>query len=154
MAIKIQEIVEGVEMQSDEQYTYLNRETGEIVYVSEEALALAEDEEDYEDFPKWQQEEIQFAYYIVNNVEQYIRLPSSHEMDEYAMMESFCQSISESNVKNILLSSIHGKGAFRRFNEKINQLQIADKWYQFRDHEYKKIAIEFCNNHNIDYILE
>ena len=40
MQVKLEHIIEGMEMQSEENYSYLNLETGEIVYVSREALNI------------------------------------------------------------------------------------------------------------------
>ncbi|WP_277874644.1 hypothetical protein [Mesobacillus harenae] len=43
MQVKLEDILEGMEMQSEESHSYLNLETGEILYVSREALLIAED---------------------------------------------------------------------------------------------------------------
>ena len=48
MRVKLEDIVEGMEMQSDDNRSFLNLDTGEIVHVSHEALLIAEDSEDYE----------------------------------------------------------------------------------------------------------
>ncbi|EKN66892.1 hypothetical protein BABA_13427 [Neobacillus bataviensis LMG 21833] len=152
MQVKLEHIIEGMEMQSEENRSYLNLKTGEIVYVSQEALAIADDGEDYEHLPEWQQEDVKLAYDIVDSFDQFAGLPSSFDIDEYEMMESYCNSLSDSKTQDALLASIRGKGAFQRFKDSVNRLGISDQWYDYRDMKYEEIAIEFCKSKNIDYI--
>ena len=42
-------------------------------------------------------------------------------------------------------------GAFRRFKEMVYELGLAQGWYAFRDAENKKIAVEWCRTHGLDY---
>lgn len=140
-----------MEMQSDESNTFINLKTGDIVAVDNTALRKAEDDEPYDHLPDWQQEEMKTAIDILENEENYVPLPSQFDIHEYSMMENFCYSLPDEDIGNELLSSIRGKGAFRRFKEKIYYLGLEDKWYQFRDKCYKDIAIEWCENHDIEY---
>lgn len=152
MKVKLAHIIEGMEMQSEENHPYLNLETGEVVSVSREALLIAEDGEEYEHLPDWQQDEAKLAYDIVDNFEKYASLPSSFDINEYEIMESFCYSLSDEQQRNTLLNSIRGKGAFRRFKENVYELGISDEWYNYLDHSYREIAIGFCERNDIDYI--
>lgn len=52
--VKLSDIIEGLEFQSDEGFSYLNTMTGEVVYVTREELRAAEEDEPFEDFPTWQ----------------------------------------------------------------------------------------------------
>ncbi|MDQ0257040.1 hypothetical protein J2S74_004485 [Evansella vedderi] len=152
MKVKLENILEGMELQSEENNAYLNLETGEIVYVSREALLMAEDGEEYEHLPDWQQDEVQVAYDIVENFDKYDSLPTSFDIHEYDMMERFCYSLSDHQKQDILLQAIRGKGAFRRFKDNVTRLGIVEQWYDYRDLCYKEIAKEFCQNNNIDYV--
>lgn len=151
MKVKLEEIIEGMEMQSEENRSFLNLETGEVVYVSQEILIIAEDDEEHENLPEWQQDELEMAKAIFFTIDEYASLPSSFDINEYNMMEDFCYSLSEHQKRDLLLNSIHGKGAFRRFKDNVHQLEISDQWYAFRDQKYKEIAIEFCESKNLDY---
>ncbi|MCM3767745.1 UPF0158 family protein [Neobacillus niacini] len=66
-------------------------------------------------------------------------------------MQRFCYSLSDLKLRNTLLDSISGKDAFRRFKDIVYHLGISGKWYEFRDQQFKEIAIEFCKRKNIDY---
>jgi Uncharacterised protein family (UPF0158) len=151
MKVKLEDVVEGMELQTTETRTYLNLQTGEIVYVSLESLFMAEDEEDYENLPEWQQDEVKIAYDIVESFGKFAALPSQFDINEYDMMESFCYSLSDEKMQNVLLNAIRGRGAFRRFKDNVHRFEIFDAWYDYRDMKYKEIARNFCERHNIDY---
>jgi len=68
------------------------------------------------------------------------------------MMEDFCYELKNQRHKDTLLDAIRGKGAFRRFKDKVHYLGIEEEWYSFRDGRYKQTAIEWCNNHDVRYI--
>ncbi|GAE27608.1 hypothetical protein JCM9140_3761 [Halalkalibacter wakoensis JCM 9140] len=154
MPVKLEDILEGIELQSEESLAYLNRETSEIVYVSEKALLIAEDGEEYEHLPDWQQEEAQRAYDIVESSGKYISLPTSFDIHEYDMIERFCYRISDPKNQDLLLHAIKGKGAFRRFKDTLHRLEMIHQWYEYRDQSYKEVAKEFCESNSIDYIEE
>lgn len=76
--VKLKDIVDEMEMQIDEYRKYLNKETGEIVTVSSEELSIAEESEEDDDFsqyPDWQQDSIKSAIDVIVNWENYIELP-------------------------------------------------------------------------------
>ena len=50
-----------------------------------------------------------------------------------------------------LARALKGRGEFRRFKDTVNWLGIDQEWYDFQDNEYKRIAIEWCENNNIEY---
>ncbi|MFK9092522.1 hypothetical protein [Bacillus salipaludis] len=127
MQVKLEHIIEGMEIQSEENRSYLNLKTGEIVNVSQEALAIAEDGEENEHPPEWQQDDVKLAYDIVDNFDQFTGLPSSFDINEYETMESYCYSLSDSKTQDVLLASIRGNGAFRRFKDSVNRLGISDQ---------------------------
>lgn len=152
MRVKLEDIREGMELQSEESSSYLHFKTGEIINLSNEALIIAEDEEEYDHLPDWQQEEVKTAIKIVENFEEYTLLPSQFDINEYDMMQRFCLSLSDIKVKEKLHQAIKGKGAFRRFKDVLYLLGLEKQWYEYRDNSYKEIAREFCKSKNIDYL--
>ena len=63
--VKLKDIIEGLAFQSDEGSSHLNTTTGEVVYVTEEELRAAEEEEPLDHFPAWQHEAISVANEII-----------------------------------------------------------------------------------------
>jgi hypothetical protein len=150
--VKIQAIIEELGMQFDESRTFLNVKTGEIISVTLDDLRAAEDEEEFGHLPEWEQEDRKVANDVFENFENYKELPTKYEVNEYEIIEDFCFTVSDERKQDKLLSSIKGKGAFRRFKDKIIDFEMEDQWYSYRDERYKQIAIKWCLDNHINFI--
>jgi Uncharacterised protein family (UPF0158) len=150
LRVKLSDIIEGMDFQSDERSAFLNLTTGAVVSVTDEELRAAENDEPLEDFPEWQHDAIRIAGEIVAT-DHYLPLPDRFEINEYRLMERFCLSIEDDDMQEDLCNAIRGRGAFRRFKERVHAYGIADEWYQYRDAVSKEIAIAWCEAHGIAY---
>lgn len=149
--VKLNDIIEGLDFESDERNSFLDKRTGEVVSISEEEMQAAEDDEPIEDFPDWQQDFVRIAKEIADETGNYIALPTKFDIDEYSIMEKFCLSLDDSEMSDELYSAIKGGGAFRRFKDAIYEYGIADDWYKYRNDALKEIAIEWCQENGISY---
>jgi hypothetical protein len=150
LRVKLSDIVEGLEFQSDECFSYLNTATGEVVSVTTEELRAVEEDEPLEDFPEWQHDAIRIARDIVET-DHYLPLPDRFEIHEYSIMERFCLSVDDEDIQNDLCNVIRGRGAFRRFKDRIQAYGIAEEWYQYRDEALREIALAWCEAHGLRY---
>src|SRR5215470_15566188 len=116
LRVKLSDIVEGLEFQADESFSYLNTATGEVVSVTTEELRAAENEEPLEDFPEWQHDAIRIAKDIVET-DHYLPLPDRFEIHEYQIMERFCLAVDDDDMRDDLCDAIRGRGAFSRFKD-------------------------------------
>src|ERR1043166_1668842 len=137
--VKLKDIIEGLEFLTDEGTSYLNTTTGEVVYVTTEELRAAENEEPLEDFPEWQHDAIHIAKDIVET-DHYLPLPDRFEIHEYSIMERFCLSVDNDDLRDDLCDAIRGRGAFRRFKDRMQLYGMAEEWYQYRDAALREIA--------------
>jgi len=149
--VKLDDIIEGLECQSDESHSYLDKRTGKVILISDEELFAAENDEPIEDFPDWQHDQIKIAKEILQETGDYIGLPSKFDIHEYSIMERFCLSIDDPEISDTLYSLIKGSGAFQRFKDAIHKYDIADDWYKYRDNRLKEIAIEWCEENGIEF---
>jgi len=148
--VKLDEIIDGLESQSDESSSFLNKKTGEVVLISDEELNAAKENEPIEDFPDWQQDQVRIAKEIIAETGDYISLPTKFDIDEYRVMERFCLSLDDPEMSDLLYGLIKGSGAFRRFKDAIYRYGIEDDWFKYRDNAIKEIAIEWCRESNIE----
>ncbi|SFN79633.1 UPF0158 family protein [Proteiniclasticum ruminis] len=88
----------------------------------------------------------------LNDPDSYIPLPTEYEIHEYQIMENFVNSLEDEDAARELLNAMQGKGAFRRFKEKVSLLSLEDRWYNHRDEAYEKIAMEWCGENGIEVI--
>ena len=150
LRVKLSDIVEGLEFLTDEGTSYLNTTTGEVVSITDEELRAAEEDEPLEDFPAWQHDAMRIAQDIVET-DHYLPLPDRFEIHEYSIMERFCLSVDEEDIRDDLCDAIRGRGAFRRFKDRMQLYGLADDWYRYRDEALREIAIAWCEEHGIPY---
>lgn len=153
VTVSLREIVDHLNMISDESSAYLNKLTGELVLVSAEELSAAKEQEDLDDYPEWQRGSIKMAREVQDS-EDYQKLPSKFDIHEYRIMEEFCHSVEPQGLRNQLVAQIKGSGAFGRFKQAIYSLGIEKDWYQFRDAEYERVAIEWLEETGIAYHMD
>ena len=149
--VKLNDIIEGLEFQSDERHSFLDKRISEVVSISDEEMRAAEDDDPIEDFPDWQQNLVRIAKEIVDETGNYIDLPTKFDIHEYSIMEKFCLSLNDSEMCEVLYSLIKGSGAFGRFKNAIHEYDIADDWYKYRNDALKEIAIEWCQEKGIEF---
>lgn len=149
--VKLADIMEGMDFEFADSKFLVNIKTGEVVFVYDKQLRDAEDGDPYDTLPDWQQEEMELAYDIIENEDKYVDLPSQFDINEYGMMEDFCFTVKDSDARKTLLQDIRGKGAFRRFKDRVSELGIVEDWYEYRDACYRQIAIDFCKQHGLEY---
>jgi hypothetical protein len=150
LRVKLSDIIDGLEFQSDESFSYLNTATGEVVSVTTEELRAAEEDAPLEDFPDWQHDAIRIAQDIVET-DHYLPLPDRFEIHEYSIMERFCLSVDDEDIRDDLCNAIRGRGAFRRFKDRVQAYGIAENWYRYRDAALREIAVAWCDEHGIPY---
>lgn len=64
-------------------------------------------------------------------------------------MEEFIYKLPEGKNQDVLLRAIQGRGAFRRFKDRLYDLNLEKQWYQYRDEAYEKIARQWGEKHKI-----
>ena len=85
LPVKLEDIIEGLEFQSDEGRSYLNTSTGEVVCITDEELRAAAEDAPLEDFPAWQQEALCIAKDMLKT-DHYLALPSRFDIHKYRIM--------------------------------------------------------------------
>ncbi len=148
--VSIKNVVDEMDILSDEHSAFLNRHTGELVTLSGEELSAAEEDDDILDYPAWQREMILKAREVISS-DDYLPLPSKFDIREYHIMEEFCLSIADDKIRGALLDKIKGQGAFRRFKDAVHMNEMEDEWYRFRQDELEKIAMDWLEANQIPY---
>ena len=134
MKVKLSTIIDAFEMMDQYSEFFLDKETGEIEWVSDMVMTQDEQEEIYDRLDK-------HGFY---------RLPTSFDIHDYGIMESFVNTLSGSAYEK-LSRAIQGRGAFRRFKDSVIHLGIDQRWYDYRMEAYKRKAAEWCKDNGIEY---
>ena len=149
--IKLRQIVEAMESQSDEVTGYLDRKARKVIHIMDDEMRGAEEDEPLESFPECEREDVLVARAIAREDPNYVPLPDRFDIDDYRIMERFCLSIKDEDVSDTLYRAIKGTGAFRRFRDAIHEHGIADDWHECRRQAYRKIAARWCEANDIQY---
>lgn len=139
ICVDLNDLISTLEMHSmtdDFSRSFVNKQSGRIVCLFEE-----------EDFSDVEDEDLEGDLIP----EHYAPIPDKEELNEYQMMERFCDLVTNEKIQDDLFVAIQGKGAFGRFNTAIRCHNIKDQWYKFRDSCIREIAVEFCKQHGLDY---
>lgn len=133
--LKLKVVIDAIESVTDEWQYFYALKRHECIWISE--FGGFDDEEERE--------------LLDEEPERFIRMPDKYEIHEYSIMEDFIESLPEGNNQNQLYRAIRGKGAFRRFKDSVNRMEIAEIWYEFQANAYKEIAVRWCQDNGYEY---
>lgn len=151
MTVDFNEVQKAMEDTARDAFDYfLNRESGEIVILSEDIIRKAQEilEESYDEdignfedvevekvpfIPEWMEDEIELALDIfIYEKERYVRIPERCPQYGYNTMKAFAATLEDQALKNTLLELLEGKNAFRRFKDALGSHPKERKlWYGF-----------------------
>ena len=134
MKVELADIIDAIEMTDQYSEYFLDKETGEIVSIIEFAM-------DRSDIEETSNQLDEHGFY---------RLPTSYEIHDYKIMEDFIYGLPD-EYQNKLRRLIRGRGAFRRFKDAAIELGIEQKWYDYKASAYRRKAIEWCEENEIEY---
>jgi hypothetical protein len=147
--VRLQALVEALEMQFDEHLSFLDLDTGEVETVAADLLSLAEESSAQEpDILEWQKHEWETAKRIAATG-RFLKLPSKHDVHEWVIMQEFADTVDSETTRRQLLQAIHGPGAFRWFKDVLRRHSIEPAWYAFRTETLRNIARRWCAEHNL-----
>jgi hypothetical protein len=151
--VKLDVIIEALEMADDSISSYLDVETGEVHSITEEELDLAEDPQTaIEDLPNWQRETVELARNIQEQEgKRYLTLPGKFEVHEWSIMDRFSMTLRDAQMRNDFHSGIRGAGAFRLFKHLLTEYNLWDAWNRFKQVELRQMAIQWCEENSVTF---
>ena len=147
--VALRDVVEALDLQSEELRSCLDPDTGEIVTFNQEEASIAQGDR-WEDAPDWMREILPKVKRALED-ERMLELPDRVHIDEWRMMQDFAEEQEECRCRPALLSAIHGSGAFRQFKNAIEQMGLADSWFRYREAAFEQVAKEWLKENNIPY---
>jgi len=111
--ISLSAVLKEVDFVSNGCTLYINRRTGEVRTFNPEWDEDEEDPEESED-ADW------------------VAVLEKFDLDEYDMMRRFARRASPAASRD-LEDALHGRGAFRRFQDVIHRRKLQDAWNEFKD---------------------
>ena len=139
MKVKLEEIIEAMEFADMETEYYYDTKNERILMLFDGMVDGEDDPELFEDISE-------------GFVEDYIPLPEQYDINEYRIMEEFIYELPEGKNRDVLERAMQGRGAFRRFKDKLYDLNLEQQWYSYKDSAYERIERQWCERHKIDIV--
>jgi len=133
--IPLSVISEAIEETMDEWEQFYNVVTGEITSIPSP----------HNDFVDWSEFEEESE--VIDESDDYVRLPSQDELHEYNIMERFA----EEKNNAVLMKALRGRKPFRTFKDRAIDQGLDQAYYAFRSQAYVEIAREWCRRNEIPF---
>jgi hypothetical protein len=148
----LQAVVDEMDVCGDEVTAYINKKTGELISVGDEEAGFIGDGGEDDDFiPDWQKEILPKVREVLESGD-FVPLPDKFAIHEYSIMERFCLSMEDDDLRDELLNAIRGRGAFRCFKDTIRRKGIQDDWHSYRNDARKRIAAAFLEMEGVAFV--
>ena len=134
--MKMSALMDAIELASDSGAYFYDFDKQESIYLSEDSW-------------NWDEEDKERAELMDMEWDRFIRLPEKYEIHEYRIMEEFIDELDDQKLQMELYRAIQGRGAFRRFKDKIRYAGIEQQWYDYQNNAYREFALRWCKENNI-----
>ena len=148
--IALDDLIDGLDMLNDDMTAYLDRCTNAVVTIDREIVILSERDEP-DEWADWQREMIEVVREVEKGSERYVQLPSQRDVHEWDIMRRFCDNVEDERLRQLLLHTIHGRGAFRRFKSELDREGLLDRWFDFKRNDLREKVIAWCLENDIPY---
>lgn len=135
---------------------WLDKRTGEVLFVDEEISHSLELGEDLSEAPEWRHEFIEQARRVLRafgelpgqkeddseiELGRYVEIPKRESREAYEDMVDFAETVTNSRLRDLLDVALRGKGAFRRFKDVLLDYPAErERWFEFNVSARKAIV--------------
>lgn len=123
---------------SEDARVLLNIRTGRFMTLSCEAVDLAKGNEAG----------------ALHSSDDFRELPDQFDIKEHALMQRFCNTVADEELRGGLLRSLQGRGASMRIRSTVHSYGVAEEWSAFRKEAFREIAIEWLDKHGVAWSEE
>ncbi len=134
MKVDLEQVVMALTRMEEEGDAYYSKYDERVVYPQ---LEDSDDfDDDFEDFM---------------NSREYLFIERIDGQERYNIMHSFAQGQKNGNVKDWLMNSLSGKGAFRRFRASLERFGMEGEWYDYEASSLRALAMDWCEENGVVY---
>ena len=145
----LSDLVDAFEMQGDGVTQYLDLGSGQVILVTGDFQDYEEGGDAVDNLPKWMQEAVGAVVGIRADPDRYLELPAQGDLVTHKTLRSFCHTLPSAAQRDQLLAVLQGKGMFRRFKDRADEMGVLQAWFEFRRGVLEATAIEWCKEHGI-----
>ncbi len=150
VVVSLQLIVDFIALTGDGWVACLNRDTGEIISVSDEMRDYVKAEVDPAYLPEWQQRLLPKVREAIGS-SSCLPLPNRLRLHETDLMEQFAYRQPNLQLRDELLESAHGADPFRAFQALLYRHSLEQSWSEFQKVGVERIARNWLEMHEIPF---
>jgi hypothetical protein len=153
--VKLSELIEVLEFDSDERVAKVDLQKGCVVTVDRSVVSAVEEEDEASlgELPGWQKDEVEIARAIAaDSGERFVDAPDKFDFHEYRQMERFIGTVADAEAAEQLWRAIKSKGAFRYFKDTASRLGVLQQWYHYRDNTMKEFVRDWAEAHHVPIV--
>lgn len=148
--IALDELVEAIGSDPTQGSWYLNLQTGTLHQIPHAHLNAVLQGQMSKNDARHAPESVLIALDVVaDDGRKFLKLPGQLDVLEWDVMRRFAESITDKKVANELGESMQTASAFRDFHKSIRSIE--KDWVAFRRKAYERIAMQWCEEHNVSY---
>jgi hypothetical protein len=169
LKIDLAELAEAFEYNDFGVRCYLDKVSGDILRVTDEANRVVEDIHEAlgddalpariraylagrTDIPDWQIDEILSAYRVE---EAYgldvVEILQVETWEAYRDMADFVDTVAQPNLRDRLADAIEGRGAFSRFKQTLaSDMNERERWFAFKDERMRQRVLDWLDSEGIE----
>ena len=139
MTVKLQDVIDGITFANAEAQFFYHTKTGKVLILMDNIYGIGRDKALMKD--------------IDRHPDDYLSLPNEYEVDEFAMMADFVDTLDDSAEASALFRILEedGNAAVRLFKQSVRAFDLEQEWNEFRDGCYAEIARQWCSENDIEY---
>ncbi len=149
----LSKVLEALEFENEYVFGYIHQQSGEVLLVSEDTMQQYEclDVTGWDNYKDWEIETIKVAQRVREDPE-FISLPTPYDVHEYGVMEDFITMIKNEVLQDEFYRAIQGKGAFQRFETKLDQHGLDQEWCQYRNERLTAFLRDWLRSKKIHFV--
>jgi hypothetical protein len=153
--VKLSDLIEALEFDSDEHGHWVDRETGRVIMLEHDLVGAVEtsDDEELAQLADWEKEHIEQAKALVEDPgKRFEPAPTKFDFHEYRHIERFIGTVKDDRVSEQLWRAIKGSGAFRRFKLTVERLGLREDWFAYRDAAMRQFVRIWAEVHEVPLV--
>ena len=151
LKVDVEDIAMIMDNQDRSDSYYLDIETGETISIPEEIMTALEMGESCEGLPAWELELLPQAKEIIEGSDRYEEIPTRDSHQAFTLMVEFTREVEDRKLQKELDSALKGKGAFRRFKDRLREYpDIEKQWFKFKAAQDKKEVRDWLESIGIE----
>jgi len=150
VVVSLRLIVDFIALTGNGWVAYLNRDTGEIISVSDELREYVREEVNPAYLPEWQQHLLPKVREAIGSVS-CLPLPNRLRLHAVDLMEQFAFRQANLQLRDEILECAKSPDPFRPFQSIIYRYSLDQSWSEFQKAGIERVARNWLEMHEISY---